>query len=80
MIDPREPVSLIEKAVFGHDSRRHPITGRVLEQGSGAHPEKFQAELHCRDIEKEESKEAAAVMRRRLAVFYGAAPTVVRST
>jgi hypothetical protein len=43
------PLARPQKAVFGHDSRRHPITGRVLEQGSGAHPEKFQAEIHCRD-------------------------------
>jgi hypothetical protein len=69
-----EPVSVIERLCFGFDARRHPITNRMLEQGSGSFPEKEQAELHCRDLDRAEGKEAGDIMRRRLAIYYGADP------
>jgi hypothetical protein len=51
----------------------------MLEQGSGALPEKKQAMLHVQDIARTDGKEAAEAMYRRLAIYYGATPTVVPS-
>jgi hypothetical protein len=40
-----EPVSVVEKAVYGHDAQRSPVTGKIYEQGSGAHPPEVQDRL-----------------------------------
>jgi hypothetical protein len=40
------PLTEREKTVFGQDAKRHPITGLVLQQGSGAPPHDVQAAEH----------------------------------
>lgn len=60
-----EPTQL-QRDVFGHDVQLHPLTGMVLEQGSGALPPHQQARLHCVEIEKLYGKKAADVIRKRL--------------
>jgi hypothetical protein len=55
--------------VFGADAKLHPITGRHIENGSGAGPEHQQVEQHIREIEATAGKAAADEMRRRLEQF-----------
>jgi hypothetical protein len=59
MTDPKHPLNETEKRVFGADAKRHPVTGQVLEQGSGAHPPEIQAELFCQNLERTEGPAAA---------------------
>lgn len=40
-----EPLTVVERLVFGHDAERDPATGRVFERGHGAHPRDVQARL-----------------------------------
>jgi hypothetical protein len=40
----------------------------VIEQGIGSHPIAVQAELFCQNLERSHGPEAAAAMRRRLAI------------
>jgi hypothetical protein len=40
-----EPLSLAERATFGHDAQRCSETGRVFEQGAGAHPRHIQTAM-----------------------------------
>jgi hypothetical protein len=72
------PLSLTEMHVFGFDAQRHPLFGFVIEQGSGALPVEQQAENHIRAIERAEGPDAAVAARRRLAIYHGAAPTLVK--
>jgi hypothetical protein len=64
-MNPKEPLSVREKLVFGDNARRHPITGEVLEQGSGALSEKAQAANQIRMIAQTEPA-VAEEMRRQL--------------
>lgn len=43
-----EPLSLTERAVWGHDAKRCPSTGRVFQQGSGALSQAEQSALFAR--------------------------------
>lgn len=67
MLNPNDPLDNREKLMFGHDAKRHPVTGHPLELGSGALPEHMQARLHLRVIADTDGPEAAEAMRRRLA-------------
>jgi hypothetical protein len=49
MADPRDPLTEMEKAIFGHDAVRDPVTGRVFEQGEKASPREAQASQFLRD-------------------------------
>jgi hypothetical protein len=40
-----EPPSLTERATFGHDAVRDPVSGRIFELGSGCLPREQQALL-----------------------------------
>jgi len=50
-----------QQQVFGVDAVRHPITGMVLEQGSGALPPDEQARQHLQVIHKTDPAKAAAM-------------------
>ncbi len=63
MLDPKLPLSLTEKAVFGADALRHPIAGFVIEQGKGALPVKAQLENYIRLVAHTEGKDAAESLR-----------------
>jgi hypothetical protein len=65
--DPSHPLSYQEAQLYGFDAKRHPITGYLLFQGSGASSPDEQAEEHCRLIENDFGKAAADAMRRKLA-------------
>lgn len=54
-LDPQAPLSLTEKAVFGVDAQ---TTGRVYEQGSGAHPHDIQTRLFIAEAKQAEAKAA----------------------
>jgi hypothetical protein len=47
-----EPLSLTEKATFGHDAVRDPESGRVFQQGEGALPREQQALLFAAEAKK----------------------------
>jgi hypothetical protein len=65
--DPKHPLNEMEKKVFGANARRHPITGMVLECGSGALPDEVQAAVvHVAEIERQFGKEAADAVRAKL--------------
>lgn len=49
-------------AVFG-DAKIHAVTGRHIEQGSGALPEHVQVQHHLAEIEREQGKDVADRMR-----------------
>jgi hypothetical protein len=59
-------LSVMEKLVFGSDAERHPITGMVLERGSGALPIEAQARGHLALIAATQGQAAADAMRIRL--------------
>lgn len=40
-----EPPGVVERAVYGADAVRSPVTGQMYEQGSGAHPPEVQDRL-----------------------------------
>jgi hypothetical protein len=42
---PDEPLTVVERLVFGHAAERDPATGRVYENGYGAHPRDVQSRL-----------------------------------
>jgi hypothetical protein len=44
---PDEPLTVVERLVFGHDAERNPATGRVFQNGIGAHPRAVQARLYA---------------------------------
>jgi hypothetical protein len=62
-------LSEMEKAVFGADAKLHPVTDRVIEQGSGALPEKVQVQQQLAAIEKEHGKDVADQMRTEIEFF-----------
>ena len=68
--DPKDPLTETEKKVFGEDARRHPVTGFPIERGSGALPERMQAQNHIRHVAETEGPEAADAMRKRLEAFH----------
>ena len=65
-IDPKEPISLTERAVYGHDARRHKVLGFVIEQGSGALHVDAQAENYISEVEAIEGRAAANALRAKL--------------
>lgn len=75
-IDPSEPLSVMEKKVFGADAVRHPVTGIPLERGSGALPVKQQARDHLHVIAQKEGKVVAAEVGGRLDEFEAAGGVV----
>jgi hypothetical protein len=48
MADPKDPLTMTEKLIFGHDAVRDPVTGEVFEQGLDAHPREQQTALFIR--------------------------------
>lgn len=70
--NPNEPLSVQEKATFGPNAQRHPITGIPLESGSGALQPKKQAYLHLQVIAHVEGAAVAAEVRKNLDAFYAA--------
>jgi hypothetical protein len=61
--NPDHPLTIPEKITFGHDAKRHPITGLVLEQGSGCLSPDDQARIvHLPYIAETEGVEAAQAM------------------
>jgi hypothetical protein len=67
--DPSLELSVTEKAVFGADAVRHPITGIPIERGSGALHPKLQARNHLAVIAQQEGAAVAADVRKRLDDF-----------
>jgi hypothetical protein len=56
-----------QKLFYGFDAKLHPITGMVLEQGSGALPADEQARrMHIPEIARTQGRAAAMAMLRRL--------------
>lgn len=49
--NPKHPLSVLERGVFGHNAKRHPITGFPLEQGHGSLSSDAQAAQHVERIE-----------------------------
>jgi hypothetical protein len=49
MADPRDPLTEIEKLIYGHDAVRDPVTGRVFEQGLHSSPRDVQAAGFARE-------------------------------
>jgi hypothetical protein len=49
--------------VFGEKATLHPVTGRYIETGIGAHPEEVQVRQHLAAIEQELGKGVADRMR-----------------
>jgi hypothetical protein len=43
MPDPKAPLNELEKAIFGHDAVRDPVTGEIFEQGLHSLPRDVQA-------------------------------------
>jgi hypothetical protein len=65
--DPTRKLSPTEVKIYGADAKIHPVTGEVIEQGSGALPIDQQALIvHCAEIERREGKFAADEVRRKL--------------
>ena len=61
------PLNEIEKAICGADAKRHPITGMVLEQGSGAlSPDEQARRVHLPEIARTQGQAAAQAMLARL--------------
>ena len=61
----------MDKLVFGENAKRHPVTGQILEQPydpDGRMTADYQAELFCQNLERTHGPEAAAAMRRQLAI------------
>ena len=57
------PLNEIEKAIYGADAKRHPLTNLVLEQGSGAWPADEQARrIHLPEIARTQGDAAAQAM------------------
>ena len=63
------PLTNEERAVFGHDAVRHPITRLPLQSGSGALPEDVQAMQHLIEIEQMYGTAIADEIRQQLKVF-----------
>jgi hypothetical protein len=67
--DSSRKLSPTEIHIYGADAKIHPITGEVLEQGSGALPPDTQAALvHVLEIERREGKAAADEVRQKLSM------------
>ncbi len=49
MTEHEQNLSAQEKAVYGHDAKRDPVSGRVFEQGRGALPREIQAQNFLRE-------------------------------
>jgi hypothetical protein len=63
IVEANPALSKIERHVFGADAVLHPITGMVVEQGSGALPRDQQArQVHLPEILKTQGRDAAAAM------------------
>jgi hypothetical protein len=63
--DLSHPLSVMEKNTFGHDAKRHPVIGFVLEQGSGAGTPDQQAENYCKSVDADEGRDAGNELRRK---------------
>jgi hypothetical protein len=67
--DPRAPLTVEEKRIFGEHARRHPVTGFILEDGIDDKTSKqplsahYQALGHCKQIEETHGKDVADVYR-----------------
>jgi hypothetical protein len=58
MPDPRDPLTEMEKLVYGHDAVRDPVTGEVFEQGLHALPRDVQAAQFLRKVGPHPSRTA----------------------
>jgi hypothetical protein len=56
MTDPRDPLTEMEKLIFGHDAVRDPVTGEVFEQGFHALPRDVQAAQFLKDANAVEDR------------------------
>ena len=69
------PLSPTERAVYGENAVRHPITGLIIEQGSGAlSPYEQAVRLHLPQIAATQGVEVAAAMRSKLDAAKAAVP------
>ena len=68
--DPREPLSKMDRLVFGENAKRHPVAGFIIENsmGMGDATAELQAELFCQNLERTHGPEVAAAMRRKLEI------------
>lgn len=58
-----EPLNPTERAIYGVDAKRHPLTNMILEQGSGAWPADEQARrIHLPEIARTQGPAAAQAM------------------
>jgi hypothetical protein len=64
--DPKSPLNELEKAVFGSEARRHPVTGFPIETGIGAASDDQQVLNHLRVIYETEGRDAARAMELKL--------------
>jgi hypothetical protein len=56
MPDPRDPLTEMEKLIFGHDAVRDPVTGEVFEQGLHALPRDVQAAQFLKNASPQRAK------------------------
>jgi hypothetical protein len=67
--DPRAPLNRAEILTFGIDAPRHPVTGHVLQRGSGALSVPEQARQHLRTILADHGLAVAREVERKLDEF-----------
>jgi hypothetical protein len=60
-----DDLNMQQRAVFGVNATLHPVTGMPLENGIGHLSDNAQAELHCRQIDREQGRAAGNEMRRK---------------
>jgi hypothetical protein len=65
-LDTAAPLSNADRATFGHNAKRHPVLGFLIEDGVGALPIEQQAEAFVKSVEASHGKPAADVLRREL--------------
>jgi hypothetical protein len=65
-LDPAAPLSNADRATFGHNAKRHPVLGFLIEDGVGSLPVEQQAAAFVMDVERSHGKAAADVLRREL--------------
>ena len=53
MTDPRDPLTMTEKLIYGHDAVRDPISGRVFEQGLHAESKEVQAAAFAKEAARD---------------------------
>lgn len=77
MINPKEPLSVTEKLVFGVDAKRHPVLGFVIEQSERAESVEQQVLNYISMVAQ--TKGAAAVEACRAALRAAEAPPPIKA-